>query len=90
MPAHHVAIVATFSTLTGFETLLGYSQLKAWVQHGTVYISGVAEGRTVRVYNVAGSLVYQGIATAGEASVVLTGRGVYIVTDGEKELKIVN
>ena len=91
MPAHHVAIVATFTTLTGFETLLGYGQLKAFVQHGTVYISGVAEGKTVRVYSVLGVQVATfNSPKGGDLSAPLPSRGIYIVTDGDRQLKIVN
>jgi hypothetical protein len=44
----------------------------------------------VSVYNILGTLVYQGIATSDKAEIALPGRGLYIVTDGKEVVKITN
>jgi hypothetical protein len=75
--------------------------MKAYVQNGTLHVSGLAEGSTVHVYPVSGSLLCNGVPRYShegtsspfggvEASVLLPGRGVYIVTDGKEVLKVMN
>jgi uncharacterized protein YjdB len=90
MPAYDVHVAAVFrDTRVDVETLHATS-LRAYVQGGTLYISGVSEGTVLRVYNVLGILVYQGIAKSNKAEITLPGRGVYIVTDGSSVIKIAN
>jgi hypothetical protein len=42
------------------------------------------------VYNILGTLVYQGVASVDKAEITLPGRGVYIVTDGKEVIKVAN
>ena len=84
MPAHYVTVVAVFSVATGIN------DLKAFTQNGILFVSGLTPGRSWSVYNVYGALIYSSIANAPTAEIPLPGRGVYIVTDGIKTLKIVN
>jgi len=42
------------------------------------------------VYNIIGTLVYQGVANDAKVEVALPLRGVFIVTDGKSVVKIVN
>ena len=66
--------------------------LRASTQNGVLYVSGISEGATVWVYNVYGQLIYTTPAPPKEVNltVVLPGRGVYIVTDGVTTVKTVN
>jgi hypothetical protein len=75
--------------------------LKAFVQNGTLYVSGIANGSALQVYNVTGSLLYKSIPGSShegisspfegiEVSLLLPGRGVFIITDGKEVLKVTN
>ena len=57
-----------------------------------LYVSGLQEGATLRVYNLVGALVYHGIAANAETQCIapLPARGVYIVADGKTVIKVVN
>ena len=89
MPAHHVAIVATFTTATGNEQLIANNeQLKAYAENGVLYVSGLQADRTLSVYNAMGILIHVGAESARHAY-PLPGRGVYIVTDGKTTVKVV-
>jgi M6 family metalloprotease-like protein len=70
------------------------SSMKAWVQNGILYIDGLTVGETYRVYTIAGTLVYQGIATTND--VVVRARhasplpnGTYIIQSENKSTKII-
>jgi len=97
MPANHVAIMATFRTTVGVETHCNAS-LQAFVQNGILYVSGAAEGATVKVYNITGTLIAspapsQGVDGSPFGGVgggfPLPGRGVYIVHSGNEAIKVV-
>ena len=66
--------------------------LQAWTQDGTLYVSGLSAGAEWRVYNIMGTLIYNGAPNDVETShaLPLPGRGVYIVTDGKTTIKVVN
>jgi len=94
MPSHHITIVATFTPIkVGNEQwTIDNGQLKAYTKDGMLYVSGLPESATLCVYNVMGVLIYQGIASDVETQCIasLPGRGVYIITDGKKMVKVVN
>ena len=66
------------------------------------YVEGLPAGQTLRVYSMTGTLVYttspnsskkgEQFAPSGEGSVSfpLPARGIYIVTDGQKTIKVMN
>jgi hypothetical protein len=65
--------------------------LKAWSQNNILYISGAAEGAIIRVYNIAGSLIYQSDKlTLTGLDFLLPGGGIYIVNEGKKVVKVTN
>ena len=66
------------------------SSLKAWTADGALYVAGLTAGETWRVYNLAGTLIYTGVADGIDVTLPLPGRGVYIVTDGNRVIKVVN
>jgi hypothetical protein len=94
MPAHHIRVVAVFkSTTVGIDDIKDANILKAYTQNGMLYISGVSEGSTLYIYNLLGTLVWQGVATGDvetRHATSLPGRGVYVVTDGKEVVKVSN
>jgi len=100
MPAFHINIVAVFKEIrTSIEEPLQANGLKAYVQNGVLYVSGVQAGATLRVYSISGALVatfnpseggaYHPLEGAG-GGLPLPARGVYLVTDGNRVAKIIN
>ena len=65
------------------------AELKAWTQNGILHVSGVAEGATVRVYNLNGQLIYSATVVETHGSASLPERGIYIVSDGVTTVKTV-
>ena len=66
------------------------STLTAYASNGLLYISGLQPSVHFSIYNLAGQLVYQGIAKAEAEYVSLAARGVYIVVAGEQMAKVIN
>ena len=92
MPAFNIRIAVVFRDLcsTASEDIKTLRDLKAFTQDGVLYVSGIADGATLRVYNITGTLVYQGAAPADKAEIVLPARGVYILSDGKTVVKVNN
>jgi hypothetical protein len=63
--------------------------LKVWIQNGKLYVSGLAIRQRWTVYDVLGTLIYQGIAESDTAEITLPIRGTYIFQSGNKSIKIV-
>ena len=84
-------ITGTIFSTVGVETLHATS-LQAWTQDGILYVSGVSVGAELRVYNLIGTLIYQGVSAdvGARHALPLPSRGVYIVTDGTVTVKVVN
>ena len=91
MPAHHVSILATFKDprSVGIEDIHANS-LKAFAQNGILYVSGMAKGEMLSIYNITGTLIYQGIANKSEMEIHFSGRGVYIIRTNNNTVKVVN
>ena len=94
MPAHHIRIVVVFRSITtaNEQWTMDNGQLKAWTANGVLYVSGIADGATLRVYNIFGMLVEASPnpSEGGEFVLPLPGRGVYIITDGKRVVKVNN
>jgi hypothetical protein len=97
MPANHIRIVVVFrdTRSTGNDVLGAHAgaPLQAWTANGVLYISGLTSGETWHVYNITGTLIYQGIADDVETRFIaspLPHRGVYIIRSGGKTVKVVN
>ena len=79
---------------TGNDVIGQVDMLKACFRNGVLHISGVKAGTTIRVYNMAGMLIYQGVSSGNDVEMLhassLPGRGVYIVTDGRTVVKVSN
>jgi hypothetical protein len=93
MPAFHINVAAVFkSTGTGVETQC-IASLRAYAKDGVLYVTGLTPGATLYVYNILGTLIYQGVATGDvetQCIASLPGRGIYIVTAGSSVIKIAN
>ena len=63
--------------------------LQAYASNGILYVSGLQAGKPLNVYNLAGQLVYTGVAKAAELQLALPGVGVYIVVSGGQTVKVV-
>ncbi|MDR2232957.1 MAG: hypothetical protein LBE56_07530 [Tannerella sp.] len=61
-----------------------------YVQNRTLYMNGLVIGESWGVYNITGALVTQGVANGNSMSVLLPGRGIFIVRLGNKSMKVVN
>ena len=79
------------ASTVGIETQ-GLASLQACVQHGVLYVRGLPAGAEWRVYNVMGTLIYNGVASDVETQCIasLPSRGIYLVTDGKTTVKVVN
>ena len=64
------------------------AELKAWVQNGTLYVSGLTSDKLWSIYNLYGQLIYSGMANGNEAKIPLHGKGIMIITDGKESIKI--
>ena len=75
---------------TGIKNLTpSVNPLKAYVNNGNLYVSGLTAGTTWNVYSVTGALIYQGVATGDTAETYLAARGMYIIQSENKTLKVV-
>ena len=76
------------------ETGRAPSQLAAWINDGVLYVSGLTPGKPWGIYNILGTLIYQGIATdvveTGRAPSLRIGRGIYIILSEGETVKIKN
>ena len=95
MPASHITVEAVFQ-LTGrvsVEDIRDVKDFKAYAENGILYISGLSSTSqkfpsSLKVYNLPGALIYQGVTAGDSAEIPLPGRGVYIVTDGTTVVKV--
>ena len=77
---------------TAIETVSQATGLKAWVQNGTLHVTGLTAGKTWRVYTVTGVLVTSPSPSKGgeEVTISLPGHGLYIVQSGNWTVKVMN
>jgi hypothetical protein len=81
-----IATTAEVSTIQNRET---EQALRAWMSNDILHIEGLTIGQIYRIYNIAGTLVYQGIATKNPMQIQLPNRGAYIIQSENKSVKIV-
>jgi len=62
--------------------------LNAYVYDGLLYVSGLTVGETLRIYDVMGISLYEGIAASGEMNIPLKKQGMYIVQTKNNSIKI--
>ena len=81
--------VAFESSIASDSRDLSVNQLKAWILNGLLYVNGLKPGVVWSVYNAAGALVYQNVATGEEAKIPLGNQGVYIIQSENYSVKVV-
>ncbi|MDR0797074.1 MAG: leucine-rich repeat domain-containing protein [Tannerella sp.] len=73
---------------SGIETIETQT-LKVYASNSILHVAGLRTGALLRIYSIAGLLVYQGIAKAEVEYIPLSTIGIYIVTDGRETTKFV-
>ena len=63
--------------------------LKAYVNNGNLYVSGLNAGKVWNVYSPLGAIIYQSIATSDKEETFLTARGIYFIQSENKTVKVV-
>ena len=76
---------------TGISNIPQIKNLNAWVQDGTLHVSGLTAGKTWSVCNTAGAIVYQGVAMGDVETLRATPlpHAAYIIQSGKETVKIV-
>jgi hypothetical protein len=94
MPAGHITVAVTFRPIkTAIAETLHTTSLQAYTQGGVLYISGLSQGSTWKVYNIFGTLIQQGMATENVETLRATSlphRGLFIITDEKTAVKVMN
>jgi len=62
--------------------------LNAYVLNGALHVTGLTPDKPWHVYNLLGSVVYNGVAYTTTVTIPLSVRGVYIVTSNNKTVKV--
>ena len=63
--------------------------LSAYIQNGTMHVNGLTVGEKWSVYTMAGTLIYENVATGVEATTsVRISNGVYIVKSGKNTISV--
>jgi hypothetical protein len=87
--AYSDGVITPTAYIVGNEVVSGVS-LRAWTVNGVLHVDGLVVGSTWAVYNLSGVLIYQAIAVETQCIASLPGRGIYIVRNGGRAVKIVN
>jgi hypothetical protein len=64
--------------------------LKAYTSTGILYLAGLNPGKPLYIYNLAGQLIYKGIAKGKEEQIPLASNGIYIVVASDQTVKVMN
>jgi len=84
-------VIVTQYVPTGINNILQEkTSVAAWVQNGTLHVSGLIAGKSWSVYDVSGKLVSQSIANSETADIPLFESGVYLVSSGNNTVKVIN
>jgi len=93
MPVDHITVAAVFDLIgrTSVEDVKDNRAFRAYAENGILYVCGLSptpqkSPSSLRIY----TMVYQGVINGDSAEIALPGRGVYIVTDGTKVVKVAN
>ena len=86
--ASNVAMLEVETATIGININSQINPLKAWTNNGILYISGLAEGKTWKLYGTLGESVKQGIAGSDIVTVSLDLPGVYIIRTEGNAVKV--
>ena len=89
-----ITVTQSIIRVANEELRIEHGELRAHIDNGILYVIGAAQGSTLRVYNITGALIYQGVADGSETNGLQIragnfARGVYIVTDGMASVKVI-
>jgi hypothetical protein len=103
MPAAEVTVIATFrdtrvgeepptdnAVIDGEQGEHTGSPLRAWMLNGTLHVSGLTQGQPWTIHNLSGVCLHLSIAEDEKATATLPERGLYIVTSGNRSVKVIN
>ena len=75
--------------ITSSDEIPQENPLRAWIRNGLLHITGQTLGETISIYTANGTLVYQSIATSDEMDIQLSVQGMYIVSVGDRTVRVV-
>ena len=91
--AAQVSPVFTVEIRTDIDNPLQTNTLYAWVENGTLHVSGLTVGKPWSVYNIAGMLIYRDIAKSdvemGHAPSLQQNSGIYIIQSDGRTVKVI-
>ena len=92
MPPFEVIVSSTFKpySMTAISEIAQSKALQASVLNGVLHVGGLTAGSPLCVYNLHGTVVYHGMAVDETEKIQLPSRGIYIVSDGKRIIKVVN
>ena len=76
------------NSVTGNGEIPAVNPLNAWINDGTLYVSGLTSGKLWRLYSVSGALVLQGVADSDTVEIPLKTQGVYILQSEDNTVKV--
>jgi hypothetical protein len=65
------------------------NSLKAWMQNGNLHVNGLSVGQRWAIYNMLGTMIYQGVVDSDILKITLPIRGTYVIQSGNKSIKVV-
>jgi len=74
---------------TTINDVVQNNPLRAWVENGTLHVSGLTASEAWNVYNAAGECIFTNIAGADLQSVPIQSHGLYIIKQGNNAVKAV-
>ena len=83
-------LTITVNNPTGNIPLKPNTSFRVWTSNGMLHVTGIKAGDTVRMYDISGTLVFQGISSSGQMDIPLRGQGVYFVRVGGNTARVVN
>ena len=75
--------------VTGNSEFTPPNPLRAWVCNGMVHITGITVGQALSLNNVAGALIYHGIAASDKVDIPLSAQGMYVVRSANHTTSVV-
>ena len=88
MPDENVVLIANFQIVDGIKDITQQETLTAWTNNGILHISGLKKGEKWEVYTVSGTKVYEGIAIRTKHVFPVKQKGIYIIRQGNKAVKM--
>ena len=85
----NTTIYARWSQITSSPELETANPLRAWMNNGTLHVTGLTAGKTLSVYSLSGALIFRSVATSDAVEIPLQTQGVYIVQSENWTVRVV-